>query len=374
MRTALLVYGTRPEAIKFAPIVRAMKGRPDRWRCVTCVTGQHRQMLDQINRFFGVTPDFDLALMQPNQTLASLSSLCLDKLMPVLAAVKPDIVLVQGDTTTAFIGALASFYARIPCGHVEAGLRTGDRYSPFPEELNRSLIGRLAEYHFAPTQRAVDALRRENIVNNVFLTYNTVVDALMIADRLIEEQGAGCPPALGDVDWNKRVILVTGHRRESFGEPFEAICRALARLAAEFEEVEIVYPVHLNPNVQEPVRRLLGKSPRVHLLPPVDYPDLVWLLKRCHFVVTDSGGIQEEAPSFGKPVLVMRNVTERLEAVEAGVSRLVGNSEAGIFSSASELLRQPDAYQRMVQHSNPYGDGKASGRILDAIESTGRNR
>ena len=364
-----MVYGTRPEAIKCAPVVRAMLARPERWTCVTCVTGQHREMLDQINGFFGIRPDYDLDLMRPNQDLTSLTALSLEKLAPVFRSVNPDIVLVQGDTTTAFTGALAAFYARIPCGHIEAGLRTGDKYSPYPEEINRSLIGRMAEYHFAPTQRAVEALQRENIHRNVFLTYNTVVDALVWANRLLQERGAAMPAVLTPVNWTRRVILVTGHRRESFGAPFEAMCRALLRVVRDFPDVEIVYPVHLNPKVQEPVRRLLGKEARIHLLPPLDYADLVWLMSRAHFVLTDSGGLQEEAPSFKKPVLVMREVTERVEAIESGVARLVGTSEEGIVRAATDLLANPDAYQAMVKETNPYGDGRAAERILNAIET-----
>ncbi len=368
-RKALVVYGTRPEAIKCAPVVRALQARPDRWTCVTCVTGQHREMLDQINGFFGIRPDYDLELMRPDQDLTSLTTLSLEKLGPVMRAEKPDIVLVQGDTTTALTGALAAFYARIPCGHIEAGLRTGEKYSPYPEEINRSLIGRLAEYHFAPTRRAMEALHQENIRKNVFLTYNTVVDALVIANRILQERGAAMPTVLAPVNWSRRVILVTGHRRESFGPPFEGMCRALLRIMDQFPDAEIVYPVHLNPKVQEPVRRLLGAHPRIHLLPPLDYPDLVWLMSRSCFVLTDSGGLQEEAPTFKKPVLVMREVTERLEAIESGVARLVGTSEEGIVAAAGQLLSDPAAYRSMIKDTNPFGDGRAAERILNALET-----
>lgn len=366
-KRVLVVCGTRPEAIKLAPVVKALRARPAVFDVSLCVTGQHREMLEPILRFFELAPDFDLALMKPGQTLYDVTASALLKLKPVLDETRPDVVVVQGDTTTALAGALAAFYEKRKVAHVEAGLRTGDRYSPFPEEMNRVLVSRLADFHFAPTEGARRHLEHENVRSGVFVTGNTVTDALLEAHRLVVErhaaQFARDYAFLGD----RRLVLITGHRRESFGAPFESICRAIKTLAERFDDLELLYPVHLNPNVREPVERILRGTARVHLIEPVDYPRLVYLLARAHFVLTDSGGIQEEAPSLGKPVLVMREVTERPEGIDAGCAELVGTDEQRIVFAATRLLTEPAAYQRMAHAKNPYGDGRASARIADIL-------
>ncbi len=371
MKRVLLVCGTRPEAIKLAPVFAALRERPKEFDVALCVTGQHRQLLDPVLRFFGLSPEFDLGLMRPAQDLAALTAVALTGIKTVLDEAKPDVVLVQGDTTTAFAGALAAFYARVKVGHVEAGLRTHDRASPYPEEMNRCLISRIAEYHFAPTAKAQHWLEAEGIHSGVFLTGNTVTDALLVALRVIEERyREEFEREFMFLERDRRLILVTGHRRESFGGPFESICRAIRALAEQHQDVDVVYPMHLNPNVREPVERILSGVPRVHLIEPVDYPRLVWLLSRAHFVLTDSGGIQEEAPSLGVPALVMREVTERPEGIEAGCARLVGTDEARILAAAHELLTDPLAHQRMAQAKNPYGDGRAAERIADILQAS----
>lgn len=367
-RRVLVVCGTRPEGVKLAPVVRALKARPDAFDTRLCVTGQHKQMLDPILRFFSLEPDFDLALMKPGQTLTDITAGAVQKLKPVLDEVKPDVVLVQGDTTTAFAGALAAFYEKVKVGHVEAGLRTGNRYSPFPEEMNRVLISRLADYHFAPTETSRRMLESEGLTANVHVTGNTVTDALLQGRALVEaHHRAAFDQEFGFLSRDRRLVLVTGHRRESFGEPFENICRAIRTLAERFADVEFVYPVHLNPNVRAPVDRILSGVPRVHLIEPVDYPKLVYLLDRCTLVLTDSGGIQEEAPTLGKPVLVMREVTERPEGIDAGCALLVGTDEARIVTEATTLLTDAGRYRAMAQAKNPYGDGHAAERIADVL-------
>lgn len=367
----LVVFGTRPEAIKMAPVVARLRCSPG-VRVSVCVSAQHRQMLDQVLALFGIEPGFDLDLMRPNQTLAGITSAVLDGVTRVIEASNPDLVLVHGDTTTTFATALACFYRRIPVGHVEAGLRTGNLQAPWPEEMNRLFTGRLAALHFAPTPAARDNLLREGVSrDSVWVTGNTVIDALMgVVERLqnepkLVEQINSSMPWLADAD--RRVVLVTGHRRENFGEGMEGVCRALAKLAAD-PDVEIVYPVHPNPNVLDPVNRLLGGMPNVHLIPPMDYLPFVYLMSRAYFVVTDSGGIQEEAPSLGKPVLVMRDTTERPEAVSAGTVLMVGVDEERIVAEARRLLHDFPHYQRMSTAHNPYGDGLAADRIAKIIE------
>ncbi len=354
-----------------APVVARLRGSTG-VKVSVCVSAQHRQMLDQVLALFGIEPDFDLDLMRPNQTLAGVTSAVLDGVGRVLEVSKPDLVLVHGDTTTSFATALACFYRRIPVGHVEAGLRTGNLQAPWPEEMNRLFTGRLAALHFAPTPTARDNLLREGVArDSIWVTGNTVIDALMdVVKRLqtdskLLEQLSGSMPWLADA--SRRLILVTGHRRENFGEGMESVCRALAKLAAE-PGVDIVYPVHPNPNVLDPVNRLLGGIPNVHLIPPMDYLPFVYLMSRSYFVMTDSGGIQEEAPSLGKPVLVMRDTTERPEAVSAGTVCMVGVDEERIFTQARRLLSEPDYYQRMSAAHNPYGDGHAADRIAQVIE------
>ena len=353
----LIVYGTRPEAIKMAPVVRAVRARPERFRAMVVATGQHREMLDQVQRLFGLEPDVDLDLMRPGQQLNDLAARALAGLEPLLERERPDWVLVQGDTTTAMTAALAAFHRRIPVGHVEAGLRTGDLERPFPEEANRRIIDLLATACFAPTERARRALVAEGLApGRIHRTGNTVVDALREVRERLAEVGVG--PAEDDDE-----VLVTAHRRESFGRPLARVLDAVSELAGRFPQLRFVYPVHPNPHVEGPAHERLGGLPNVELHPPLDYRELVGRLARCRLVLTDSGGIQEEAPSFGKPVLVLRETTERPEGVEAGVARLVGTDRERIVTEASLLLTDGDAYARMANAVNPYGDGRAGERI-----------
>jgi UDP-N-acetylglucosamine 2-epimerase (non-hydrolysing) len=357
-----VVVGTRPEAIKLAPLVRAIRAERG-LEPVLVSTGQHRQMLDQALGVFGLCPDVELGVMSAGQTLEDVTARALEGMRRFLAASRPAWVVVQGDTTTAFAAALAAFYARVPVAHVEAGLRSGNRASPFPEELNRRLVDQLSEELYAPTATARELLLREGFEPwRVHVTGNTVVDALLWTREVLRTRNVallGIPPEVGA----GRTILVTAHRRESFGPGLEAICRALVRIARAAPDVRIVYPVHLNPNVDGPVRRILGGEPRIALLPPLDYLGFVALLDRAHLVLTDSGGVQEEAPTFGKPILVMREVTERPEGIVAGVAKLVGTDEERIVEEALRLLRDAEAYRAMATGSNPYGDGHASERI-----------
>jgi UDP-N-acetylglucosamine 2-epimerase (non-hydrolysing) len=365
--SVMCIFGTRPEAIKMAPVVKQLMSLPTHFDTRVCVTGQHRQMLDQVLDLFEIKPDFDLAIMKPGQDLASVTAAILGGLNDLFQNKPPDVVLVHGDTATTFAATLAAYYHKIPVAHVEAGLRTGDIYSPWPEEANRKLTGVLAQFHFAPTNVSRENLLREGCDDaTIFVTGNTVIDALLtIVEKLKSE------PTLRKkfekqfefLKLDRRLILVTGHRRESFGGGFERICKALVDLAREFPDVEILYPVHLNPNVREPVGRLLSDISNVHLIEPLDYLPFVYLMNRAYIILTDSGGIQEEAPSLGKPVLVMRDTTERPEAVEAGTVRLVGTDSEKIFGALSELLSDKDAYERMSFAHNPYGDGKAAQRI-----------
>lgn len=368
----LSVFGTRPEAVKMAPVVQRLTQSPDIESRV-CVTAQHRQMLDQVLNLFGIKPEYDLSLMREDQSLAELSASIFTHLDPILTDFKPDWVLVQGDTTTVAITSLLAYYQRIKVGHVEAGLRTHDKWQPFPEEINRRVAGVVADLHFAPTQQARQNLLHEGIPDQVIaVTGNPVIDALQFVaehsmpqniQELLENLGMDSPDGIK----KKELILVTAHRRENFGPPLESICRALQELA-ERGDVEIVYPVHLNPNVQEPVGRILGDLPHITLLPPLDYLPLVHLQKRVKIILTDSGGIQEEAPAFGVPVLVLREVTERPEGVEAGTLKLVGTEAKNIVREATRLLDDTSAYAEMAKATNPFGDGCAAERIIEALK------
>ncbi len=355
-----------------APLVHALAADPA-FEAKVCVTAQHREMLDQVLDLFSIKPDYDLNIMSPGQGLTEITCRILEGLKPVLESFRPDVVLVHGDTTTTIATSLAAFYQRIAVGHVEAGLRTGDLYSPWPEEANRTLTGHLARFHFAPTETSRQNLLRENIApEKIFVTGNTVVDALLsMRDRILnnEDESQALRARYPFLQADKKMILVTGHRRESFGSGFEHICQALAQIAAENPDVQIVYPVHLNPNVSEPVNRILSHVENVILIAPQDYRPFVWLMNHAWMILTDSGGIQEEAPSLGKPVLVMRDTTERPEAVEAGTVRLVGTNTHTIVEEVTRLLHDKHAYQAMSQAHNPYGDGKASARIIAALKN-----
>jgi UDP-N-acetylglucosamine 2-epimerase (non-hydrolysing) len=371
MLKVLSVFGTRPEAIKMAPLVNLLKQDPAIESRV-CVTGQHREMLDQVLKLFHIVPEYDLAIMKTGQDLYDVSTSILLNIKPVLRDFQPDIVLVHGDTSTTFAAALACYYEKIAVGHVEAGLRTGNIYSPWPEEANRRLTGAITTLHFAPTSTSEQNLLSENVdPAKVFVTGNTVIDALhqvvakIDADKALSADFASRFPYGAE---GRRLILVTGHRRESFGSGFENICAALKTIAERFPDADVVYPVHLNPNVREPVFRLLSNSPNVHLIEPQDYLPFVYLMSRSYLVLTDSGGIQEEAPSLGKPVLVMRDTTERPEAVAAGTVKLVGTDEAVIVNEVSKLMTDSHYYQSMSFAHNPYGDGQACLRITDAIK------
>ena len=360
----LSVFGTRPEAIKMCPLVKELASRPG-IESLCCVTAQHRQMLDSVLEVFGVKPDWDLDIMTPRQTLSTITSKCLTGMDGALEALKPDMVLVHGDTSTTFAGALAAFYHQIPVGHVEAGLRTYDKWSPFPEEVNRKLVGSIADLHFCPTPANRDNLARENITKGVFLTGNTVIDALQTT--VVKDFTFGSE-ILNRLDYGSRkVILVTCHRRENYGQPMTSIMTALRRLADAFPEAELVYPVHLSPVVQEAAHKYLDNHPRIHLIAPLDVREMHNLMARCHLVMTDSGGLQEEAPALGKPVLVLRKETERPEAVEAGTVRLAGVEEEAIFQMAVQLLSDRNEYEKMAHAANPYGDGRACRRIADAV-------
>ena len=365
----LCVFGTRPEAIKMAPVVKALTAAPGIESAV-CVTAQHRDMLDQVLNLFAITPEFDLDIMRENQDLTHITSAVLTGLGEVLDEYKPDRILVHGDTTTTFAASLAAFYRKIPVGHVEAGLRTGDVMAPWPEEMNRRLTDNIADIYFAPTSSAAQNLKREGHgEDGIIITGNTVIDALLDARERLQEDKALQSDLAGQfpyLDPARKLILVTGHRRENFGQGFENICQALADLTKR-DDVQIVYPVHLNPNVQEPVMRILKDKDNIHLIEPLDYLPFVFLMDHSYFVITDSGGIQEEAPSLGKPVLVMRDVTERPEAVMAGTVKLVGTNRDVIVRECTRLLDDEAAYAIMSRAHNPYGDGKASQRIVDEI-------
>jgi UDP-N-acetylglucosamine 2-epimerase (non-hydrolysing) len=365
MIRVLSVFGTRPEAIKMAPVVRALAERPAEFESVVCVSAQHRQMLDQVLDVFGLKADHDLDLMTAGQSPGDVVGRVLARLPPLLRELAPDVLLVQGDTMTAFAAAFAAYLEKIPSGHVEAGLRTGDRYQPFPEEMNRILISRLASIHFSPTAQARDHLLAEGTpAEAVHLTGNTVVDALL---QTVRPDYRFRHPVLAALDPARRLVLITTHRRESFGAPLRATCEAIRQLACLFPDLEFVLPVHPNPQVKGPVEDLLGDLPVMHLIEPVDYLEFVHLMDRATIILTDSGGIQEEAPSLGKPVLVLREVTERPEGVAAGTAVVVGTDPRRIVGTASELLSDQAAYERMAHRRNPYGDGRASERITSAL-------
>ena len=378
MRNIMVIFGTRPEAIKLAPVIRELKAKGSEFETSVCVTAQHREMLDQVLRLFEIVPDYDLDIMKDNQNLFDVTMKSLEGLKKVLEISQPDVVMVQGDTTTTLSASLAAYYSKIPIAHVEAGLRTYDKYQPFPEEKNRHLTTVLTDYHFAPTEWAKGNLLRENIPEEkIWVTGNTVIDALFFASSRQKSE-------ISQKHWlnyfkekwaislntnNRKVVMVTGHRRESFGEGFENICSALSEISEKRKDVIIVYPVHLNPNVQKPVKSILNGKSNIRLIEPLEYEPFVFLMNHSHIILTDSGGIQEEAPSLGKPVLVMRNLTERPEGVEAGTIKLVGTDKKKIVNETVKLLDNADVYGEMAKSVNPYGDGKAATRITEIIKN-----
>jgi len=369
MKKVLFVFGTRPEAIKMAPVIQHFKKNSKKIETRVCVTAQHREMLDQVLDFFEIKPDYDLNLMRKGQNLFELSARILTSLQSVLQEYQPDLVLVHGDTTTTMMGSIAGFYGGARIGHVEAGLRTHNKYAPFPEEINRQITGRITDFHFAPTKKARENLLKENIQEkDISVTGNTVIDALYNGlEKLKNYEDEEIKRLKALIDLEKKKVLVTGHRRENFGEGFINICNAIKEIAVQNEDVQVIYPVHLNPNVQKPVFDILGDIDNVHLIDPLSYPAFLWLMNQSYMIITDSGGIQEEAPSLGKPVLVMRDTTERPEAVDAGTVILVGTNPKKIVSYTNELLSGKDLYQKMKKAHNPYGDGRASKRILDFV-------
>ena len=376
MHKIMVVIGTRPEAIKLAPVIKELERHPKEFEVVPVTTAQHRQMLDQVLKLFKITSSYDLNIMENDQTLSGLTARIIEKFDPIVKKEKPDWILIQGDTTTTFASALIGFYHKIRIGHIEAGLRTHNKYSPFPEETNRRLASVLTDFHFAPTETAKENLVAEGIAKeNIFVTGNTVVDALfMILERLKKDklklQNPSSQFAFLNSQLttnNSKLILVTAHRRESLGKPLESICRALKEIVRANSEVKVIYPIHLNPNVQEPVKRILKKNERIHLIDPLDYESFVWLMDKSYLILTDSGGIQEEAPSLGKPVLVLREATERPEGVEAGAVRVVGLDRDKIVEEAQRLLDDRTLYQKMSRTANPYGDGKAAKRIVEIL-------
>jgi UDP-N-acetylglucosamine 2-epimerase (non-hydrolysing) len=366
MRKILFIFGTRPEAIKLMPVIKKFKETPD-FETKICVTAQHREMLDQILNFFVMHCDYDLNIMKENQSLFDVTSDSLRGLGPVLEECMPDLIFVQGDTTTAFVGALAGFYKKIRIAHIEAGLRSGNKLSPFPEEINRVLVSQIADYHFAPTEQAKRNLLREGVPESkIFVVGNTVVDALLLTLGTNRGHEVKYRDFFGWLDLSKKIILVTSHRRENFGQPLSNICLALKEIS-EYPDVEIVYPVHLNPNVRKVVFNLLNNCKNIHLIEPLSYPYLVWLMEKSYLILTDSGGIQEEAPTLGKPVFVLRTVTERKEGIKAGTAKLVGTNKDLIVSKVVELMMNREQYYEMSNKNNPYGDGTTSTRILDTV-------
>ena len=369
MKKILLVFGTRPEAIKMAPLVKEFNQFPNTFITKVCVTAQHREMLDQVLDFFNVEADYDLDLMRPGQNLYSLTAIIIESLKPILEEFKPDYVFVHGDTTTTMASSIASFYAGAKVCHVEAGLRTNNKLSPFPEEINRQVTARICDYHFAPTDTSKSNLLLENVnKDSILVTGNTVIDALLNSVKKVNEKPSELINELSKKIGEKEVVLVTGHRRENHGEGFERICKALKKIAEDDINRLIIYPVHLNPKVQEPVKKILSDVENIILIDPLAYQDFIWLMNRSKIIITDSGGVQEEAPSLGKPVLVMRETTERPEAVEAGTVLLVGTNEELIVSEALNLLNNNDNFEKMSKLHNPYGDGLASKRIVEFIK------
>ncbi len=368
MKKILLIFGTRPEAIKMAPLVKEFYKHPEYFNVKVCVTAQHREMLDQVLDFFDITPDYDLDLMKPNQNLYNLTAEIIVQLKSILEEFGPDYVFVHGDTTTTMAGSIAAFYSGAKVCHIEAGLRTHNKLAPFPEEVNRQITGRVADFHFSPTEGAKENLLCENVdESSIIVTGNTVIDALLESVDKVNKNPSNIAIDLSDKLGDKEVLLVTGHRRENHGEGFERICEALKQIAIAKPELLIIYPVHLNPKVQQPVNRILGGIENIVLINPLAYPDFIWLMNRAKIIITDSGGIQEEAPSLGKPVLVMRDTTERPEAVEAGTVILVGTDKKKIVTEALSLLDNEERFVRMSKLHNPYGDGKASKRVVECI-------
>ncbi len=368
--TVLFAFGTRPEALKMAPLITAMKKRRSTFKVLVCVTGQHRQMLDQVLTMFSIRPDFDLNLMRKEQSLSSLTANIIGKFDQILTSEKPDLLVVQGDTTTTFACSLAAFYRQIRVAHVEAGLRTDDCYSPFPEEINRRMTSLLTFVHYAPTERAKKLLIGEGFSEDrVILTGNTVIDTLLEVEKAVADQNEFFSKNFSFIKASERVVLITGHRRESFGEGFKSICDAVKKLANAYPNIRFIYSVHLNPNVSRVVYENLGGLNNVTLIPPQPYTYFVWLMKRSYLVMTDSGGIQEEAPSLGKPIIIMREKTERMEAVEAGVALLVGTNTEIILKETNRLLTDKDAYEKMALTANPFGDGTASKKIVNHLAS-----
>jgi UDP-N-acetylglucosamine 2-epimerase (non-hydrolysing) len=367
MKKVMLIFGTRPEAIKMCPLALKLQEYRKRLKTIVCVTAQHREMLDQFLSLFNVKQDYDLNLMKKNQTLHDITSEALIGTGKIIEKEKPDMVIVQGDTTTTFAASLAAYYNKVKIGHVEAGLRTFNKYSPFPEEMNRRLTSTIADIHFAPTENSKKNLLEEGVsTKNIFVTGNTVIDALLWVKEKVKQNKTGYDELRG-IDFGKRIILVTGHRRESFGRGLVNICNALKMIAIRNKEVEIVYPVHLNPNVRKPVSNILGNVKNIRLMAPLGYEPFVYLMDKAYFVISDSGGIQEEVPSLGKPVLITRSVTERPEALKAGATKLVGTDPKRISQEASQLLNDGESYNRMSKIRNPYGDGHASERIVESI-------
>jgi UDP-N-acetylglucosamine 2-epimerase (non-hydrolysing) len=371
LKKILIVFGTRPEAIKMAPLVQEFQKHPQDFETKVCVTAQHREMLDQVLDFFNITPDFDLDLMKPGQNLYSLTADIITGMKPVLEDFNPDYVFVHGDTSTTMATSIAAFYNQSKVCHVEAGLRTHDKWSPFPEEVNRQVTGRIADFHFAPTSTSRDNLLKENIPENqIIVTGNTVIDALLASVKKVEEKPSVFVNAIRETLGDHEMILITGHRRENHGQGFENICQALKEIAEAKPDFKIVYPVHLNPKVQEPVNRILKDVDNIILIDPLAYQDFIWMMNRSRIIITDSGGVQEEAPSLGKPVLVMRDTTERPEAVEAGTVILVGTDKDRIVSEALELINNKERFDQMSQLHNPYGDGSACKHIVNTIKNT----
>ena len=366
MKKILFVFGTRPEAIKLAPLIQACSQYKKELEVKICLTGQHKEMLQQVMDFFQLKADYDLNLMKHNQTLFDITADGLKLIENVLSEYAPDLVVVQGDTTTTFVAALAAFYKKIKVAHIEAGLRSFDKYSPFPEEINRKMTSSISDFHFAPTQKAMDNLHSENIRSGIYLTGNTVIDALLWAVEKVRGNNDH-QKKFEELDLSKKIVLITAHRRESFGEPFVHICNAILLLAEKYPETQFVYPVHLNPNVQKIVNEKLSGHKNIFLIAPLDYPHLVWLMDKSYFVITDSGGIQEEAPSLGKPVLVIRDVTEREEGITAGTAILVGTTTEKITSEAIKLLEDRNSYEKMSKAVNPYGNGSSAKAIAKII-------
>ncbi len=363
----LFIFGTRPEAIKLAPVIKEFINDKS-FKVKVCNTAQHRKMLDEVLCFFNIKPDYDLNIMKKNQTLFNITSKVLTELGRILNSVQPDLIFTQGDTTTAFAATLAGFYHKIKIAHIEAGLRSFNKYSPFPEEINRVLTGHIADIHFAPTKQAVENLKKENIKQQVFKVGNTVIDTLFFGLKLIKQNENKYKNFFNFLNFNKKIILVTGHRRENFGKDFGNICRALKEIASNHKNtVEIVYPIHLNPNVQKPVKQILGKIKNIYLIKPLEYSYLLYLMDKSYMILTDSGGVQEEAPSLNKPVLVLRDVTERIEGIRNGTAKLVGTDKTKIIQETDKLLTNHKIYQKMKKTMNPYGDGQTSGRIKKII-------